>query len=279
MLVTVLVLVRVHAWVIWPGYGPSVTKSTEIVRVLAEELVNLPPGTRVASEADVGQRFGVGRAAARAALGELERRMLVSRIQGGGTFTRRRIDYLVAPGRAPSWSRTVREAGATPRTVVLACDEVPLPADVAHELGCAPGEPGFRLVRRSFIDGMPAAWGVEWLTVALVPELPAALRHEESLDAILRDVARVRPERAWTRASMESAPDDASAGLGCRPGDPAWLIASLGRDGADGRPVLSTERWIRADAVRVIVELGAHGHGTTAARGATPGGPVSSLPT
>lgn len=232
------------------------TRSTEIVRVLAEELASLPPGTRVASESEVGKRFGVGRAAARAALGELERRMLVSRIQGGGTFTRRRVDYLVAPGRAPSWSRTVREAGATPRTVVLACDEVPLPDDVARALDVPPGEPGFRLVRRSFIDGMPASWGVEWLTVALVPELPAALRHEESLDAILRGLGRVRPERAWTRASMESVSDEASTGLGCRPGDPAWLIASLARDGAHGRPVLSTERWVRADAVRVVVELG-----------------------
>jgi DNA-binding GntR family transcriptional regulator len=259
-----------------------VSKSTEIVRTLAEELQNVPPGTRVASEADVGERFGVGRAAARAALGELERRMLVSRIQGVGTFTRRRVDYLVAPGRAPSWSRTIREAGAVPRTVVLACDEIPLPPDIAAELEAGPGEPGFRLVRRSFIDDMPAAWGVEWLSAALVPELPTALRHEESLDAILRGVARALPERAWTRASMESAPDDASAGLGCRPGDPAWLIVSLGRDGADGPPVLFTERWVRADAVRVIIELGAHGtsdHGTTAARGATPAGPVSSRPT
>ncbi|WP_435735800.1 GntR family transcriptional regulator [Cellulosimicrobium sp. PMB13] len=232
------------------------TRSTEIVRVLSDELSRLPPGSRVASEADVGSRFGVGRAAARAALEELERRMLVSRIQGVGTFTRRRVDYLVAPGRAPSWSRTLREAGATPRAVVLACDEVPLPDDVAAALGCEPGTPGFRLVRRSFIDGMPAAWGVEWLTTSLVPELPAALRHEESLDAILRSTARVLPERAWTRASMESAPEEASTGLGCRPGDPAWLIASLARDAVDGRPLLSTERWVRADAVRVVVELG-----------------------
>lgn len=224
--------------------------------MLADELAALPPGTRVASEAGVGLRFGVGRAAARAALEELERRLLVSRIQGVGTFTRRRVDYLVAPGRAPSWSRTVREAGATPRTVVLACDEVPLPDDVAGALQTVPGTPGFRLVRRSFIDGMPAAWGVEWLAAALVPELPAALRHEESLDAILRGTARVVPERAWTRASMESAPEDASTGLGCCPGDPAWLIASLARDGVGGRPLLSTERWVRADAVRVVVELG-----------------------
>jgi len=233
-----------------------VTRSSEIVRVLAEELAVMPPGKRVASEAEVGARFGVGRAAARSALEELERRMLVSRIQGLGTFSRHRVDYLVSPGSAPSWSRTVREAGGTPRTVVLACDEVALPDDVAGALEVATGVPGFRLVRRSFIDDMPAAWGVEWMTAELVPELPLALRHEESLDAILRGTAKVLPERAWTRASMESAPEEASAGLGCRPGDPAWLIVSLARDGRDGRPLLSTERWVRADAVRVVVELG-----------------------
>jgi DNA-binding GntR family transcriptional regulator len=240
----------------WALYGPRVTRSTEIVEVLAEELSQLAPGTRVASEAEVGHRFGVGRAAARAALEELERRMLVSRIQGLGTFTRRRVDYLVAPGRPPSWSRTLRAAGATTRAVVLACDEVPLPPEVAAPLDVAAGEPGFRLVRRSFIDDMPAAWGVEWLATALVPELVTALRHEESLDAILRATAGVVPERAWTRASMESAPDDASAGLGCRTGDPAWLVVSLARAEQDGRPLLFTERWIRADAVRVVVELG-----------------------
>lgn len=256
----------VHRAATWAGYGPGVTRRTlparssaQIVRVLADELADLPSGTRVASEAEVGQRFGVGRAAARAALGELERRMLVSRIQGLGTFTRRRVDYLVAPGRAPSWSRTLREAGASPRTVVLACDAVPLPADVAAALAASPGTPGFRLVRRSYIDEMPAAWGVEWLAADLVPELSAALRLEESLDTILRESAGVDPERAWTRASVEPAPEEASEALGCRPGDPAWLMASLARDGADGRPLLSTERWVRADAVRVVLELG-HGH-------------------
>jgi DNA-binding GntR family transcriptional regulator len=253
----------VHRTATWDRYGPRVSAengpaspSARIVRVLADELAGLPSGTRVASEAEVGRRFGVGRAAARAALVELERRMLVSRIQGLGTFTRRRVDYLVAPGLAPSWSRTLREAGASPRTVVLACDAVPLPAAVATELETEPGTPGFRLVRRSHIDEMPAAWGVEWLTADLVPELPAALRLEESLDAILRDSAGARPERAWTRASVEPAPEVAVDGLGCRPGDPAWLMVSVARDGATGRALLFTERWVRADAVRVVLELG-----------------------
>jgi DNA-binding GntR family transcriptional regulator len=233
-----------------------VSRSTPIVAALADEIRTMPPGSRVPSEAAVGMRFGVGRAAARAALDELERRMLVSRVQGVGTFTRRRVDYLVSPAGAPSWSETVARAGGRPRTVVLACELRPAPAARAAALQVSVDEPAFRLVRRSFIDDVPAAWGVEWVPADLVPELRAALRHEDSLHRVLQRVAGVAPERAWTRASMEAVPEEASGGLGCRVGDPAWLIESVNRDGADGRPVSVTRRWVRADAVRVVVELG-----------------------
>lgn len=216
----------------------------------------MPPGTRVASEAEVGSRFGVGRAAARAALAELERRMLVSRVQGAGTFTRRRIDYLVSPGRAPSWSQTVRRAGGEPETVVLSCDLVVAPAEVCDSLELGSDAQAYRLVRRSFIDEMPAAWGIEWVPPAVVLDLPTALRFEASLDSILRQSTRTDTVRALTRASMESAPEEPARALGCRVGDPVWLIASLIRGGIGGPPVLWAHRWVRADAVRVVLELG-----------------------
>ena len=49
----------------------------DIADQLAEELAACEPGTRVASEPELANRFGVGRAAARSALQELERRLLV----------------------------------------------------------------------------------------------------------------------------------------------------------------------------------------------------------
>ena len=67
------------------------------------------------------RRFGVGRAAARSALQELERRLLVRRVQGAGTFVNRRIDYVISRTRPPSWHATVDRggrgaAGRRPRT-------------------------------------------------------------------------------------------------------------------------------------------------------------------
>jgi len=230
------------------------SRSREIAEELAAELGLLPPGTRVGTEAAIGERFKVGRAAARAALQELERRALVRRVQGAGTFTARRVDYLISNGATPSWSATIRAAGATPRTRVLSCEPVEMPPRVAARLGRPVGSRCFLLHRRSFSDGLPASWGAEWVPADLLPELPTAVRVEESLDRILRDMAGVAPERAWTRATLETARADGAAGLCCRTGDPAWLVENLNRDADDGRLLVLTERWIRFDAIRVVLE-------------------------
>lgn len=229
--------------------------SQRIAATLADEYARLPPGSQVATELEVARRFTVGRAAARAALHELERRLVVRRVQGRGTFTMARIDYLITPGQPASWSTTVREAGGDPRTTVLSCEPVPLPDEVAAHLGRRPGEPCHLLQRRSFIDGLSASWGREWVPISLVPSLRAALRVEPSLDAVLRATALVEPVRSTVRATVEPASAEVAEGLDCRTADNVWFIESVTVDGRDGAPLMFTQRWIRTDAVRVVLEV------------------------
>jgi len=132
------------------------TRYLEIAERLAAELVGCPPGTRVASEPELAGRFGVGRAAARSALQELERRLLVRRIQGAGTFVNRRIDYVISRNRSPSWHATVAAAGATPRSQVKSVEQAPLPAERAAQLDLLPGIAAHRIVRNFFIDDLLA---------------------------------------------------------------------------------------------------------------------------
>lgn len=231
-------------------------KYREIAAALAAEIAGLPPGTKVEPELAVAARFGVSRAAARAAVQELERQFLVRRVRGRGTFTSRRVDYPITSRRPPSWSQTLREAGATPRTVVRSCVEVPMRPNVAHKLHAAEGSTVWRLQRRSFTDDLPASWGTEWVPTAAVRELPAALRSIESLDRIVRDIGAVVPVRSWVRASMEAAADEVADELGIGLGSPVWLVESLNKDAATDTPIYLTERWIRADAIRVVFEAG-----------------------
>jgi GntR family transcriptional regulator, phosphonate transport system regulatory protein len=241
-----------------PATFPTVTATRylEIADELAAELAGAPAGSRVDGEHGIGRRFGVGRAAARAALQELERRLLVRRVQGAGTFVNRRIDYTIAHDRRPSWHETVMAAGAHPRTVVRSIETLPLPAEHAPALGLPAGTPCHRLVRQFYIDDLLAARVHEWVPRELVADLDLAVQAAESLDLVLRQVGRVDPVRAWCRVSLDVPPPEVCAGLEVEPSRPVWLVESVSRDAATGRPVMCSRSWTRADAVRVVVELG-----------------------
>lgn len=232
------------------------TRSLDIAGRLAAELHGLPAGTRVAGEHEIMRRFDVGRAAARAALQELERRLVVRRARGSGTFVNRRIDYVLSRERRPSWHETVAAAGARPRQVVRDIAVLPLPPDRAAMLDLEPGTPAHLLRRLSYIDDLLASCTREWVPVATVPDLGPALHAEGSLDAVLRQVARLDPVRAWSRVSLDVPPPDVLADMEMAASEPLWLVESVNRDRVSGAPVMCSSGWMRADMVRVVVELG-----------------------
>jgi GntR family phosphonate transport system transcriptional regulator len=229
----------------------------EIVDTLVVDLAGCRPGARVASEHEIAARFTVSRAVAGAALRELESRLLVRRVRGSGTFVNGRIDYIISADRAPSFSQTVRAAGAEPRSVVRSVTAEPLPGDLAARLERAPGSPAHRIVRQSWINGMPSGWVSEWIPDDVFPDgADVAVRAVESLDQVLRQMAGVEPVRAWCRVSMELPPPEVAAGLETDPGRHVWLVESVNRDARRHFPVLTNIWWTRPDVIRVTVEMG-----------------------
>lgn len=231
------------------------TRYLEIADRLAAELSGCAPGTKVASENEIAARFGVGRAASRAALQELERRLVVRRVQGAGTFVNRRIDYRMSQSVPPSWHATVAAAGARPRAVVKSVDRLSLPDDVAGQLELPAGARAYRVVREFYIDELLASWVQEWVPVAEVPDLDLALHVVDSLDTVLRQMGRVRPVRAWCRVSIDVPPERVQRGLRIEARQLAWQVDSLSRDAASGRVLMCSTSWTRIDAVRLVVEM------------------------
>ena len=232
------------------------TRYPEIVGALAADLAGRHPGDRIPSEHEIATRFGVSRAAARAAVQELEDRLMVRRVRGSGTFVNHRIDYVISHRRAPSWHRTIAAAGAVPRSVVKEIRDDTLDAELAARLERPEGSPACVLVRQYFINDLVAGWTTEWLPADICPPAAdVAVRAVESVDLVLRQMARVEPVRAWCRISMDVPPPDAAAGLEIDDSHHAWLVESMSRDKTSGRPVLASAAWTRVEMVRIIVEM------------------------
>ncbi|MEU6270610.1 GntR family transcriptional regulator [Saccharopolyspora shandongensis] len=231
------------------------SRYVEIADTLAAELAQLPAGSRIAGEHEIAARFAVGRAAARAAMQELEQRLLVRRVRGAGTFVNRRIDYVISQRRAPSWHQTVREAGAEPRSVVRDVRRAPLPAAEAELLERPTGSPASLLIRQYYVDDLLHGWSNEWIPADVLPDVEIAVHSVESVDSILRQMARVRPVRSWCRVSNTLPEPEVVAGLEIESGRPVWLVESVSRDSGTGLPVLFSRSWSRPDSARIVVEM------------------------
>ncbi len=197
----------------------------------------------------------MGRGAARSALQELERRLLVRRVRGAGTFVNSRIDYVISRDRPPSWHASVQAAGATPRSVVRRVDRVGLPEPEAKWFAREPGSPAYLVVREFYADDLLASWSEEWIPADIVPELDVAMQVVDSVEDVLRQVGRLQLVRTWHRVALEIPPPRVLRELEVEASCPVYRWENHSRDAASGRVLRRSTAWTRADVVRVIVEL------------------------
>ena len=113
-----------------------------------------PPGSRLPSEHELAQRFGVARSTIRHALTVLGEDGLIASHQGA------RRTVLAEPrlqnfGELRSFSRWARSIGAEPTGRVELLERRAATEVQAHELGLAPGDPLVYVVRVRLLDGVP----------------------------------------------------------------------------------------------------------------------------
>jgi DNA-binding GntR family transcriptional regulator len=220
---------------------------------LERHVAGAAPGDRLPSEHDLMDRHEVSRLTARAALQELERRHLVRRVRGSGTFVARRIDYRISADMAPSWSQTVRDAGGEPLRRILGIGRVAPPPPVAAVLGST--QPVVAVSRVGTVDGLVADTGTSWVPTTLVDDLNTFLDDGGSLYESLV-AAGVTPRRRWTTAELVAVPAELAMHLELEGRPPVWRIASCNEDATTGRVVEYGEGWMRPDVYRVVLELG-----------------------
>lgn len=223
---------------------------------IMERYEDLPPHRALPSEHELGSYFGVNRQTIRAALDELERRWLIRRVKGSGSFRTRRYEYRIGPDIAPSFTRTVRAAGGEPRTENAKPFTRPASVTEREILDLAPNAQVTVLERVRFIDGAPVSTATSVLPAARVPKLATVMAADESLDAVLRRHYEFQPVRQWSQSRLASPPEDICELLKLRGRPPQILLKGLVSCAQSGQRLEYVESYLKPDVFDVVTEVG-----------------------
>jgi DNA-binding GntR family transcriptional regulator len=224
---------------------------------LEAELRTASSGDPVASETELARRFRVSRLTARAALQELERRHLVRRIQGRGTFVLRRLEYRIAPDGPASFTEIVTRAGGKPSTTNEKVRERVASAAERKTLGLPARSRVIEITRRRWLNGEPVGWGTSVLPVELVPGLAGHLGADGSLYQAMVEQYDLQPQRAWFRSEVLTAPESVARQLDLRTRSDLYHNQGRLESARLKRPIEFNDGWLRTDVFNVVMEIGA----------------------
>jgi GntR family phosphonate transport system transcriptional regulator len=219
---------------------PGVTLWRQIYRAIEEEIAigNHLAGSRLQTEAQLSQRFGVNRHTVRRALEELSRNGLVRVEQGRGSFVAEDVlDYEVAP--RTRFSEWIRRHNKEPSGRVIDLREIVADTSIAAGLEVRAGARVVRLERVGLADGRPVSLATHHFPAARFPSLLTALRSAPTITEALAGEGVSDYRRRSTRVTARLP----------HPHEAALLETPR------NRPLLVTEN-INVDQDGVVVEYG-----------------------
>lgn len=230
------------------------SRSETIADELETELRDVPVGARMPSEHVLAARFAVNRSTARAALGELERRMIVRRVPGFGTYRRGALTYVVGPHTPPSFSASVRQGGGQPGHRLLSCTSRRAVSLERDHLELGSGAAVWVVERIFLVNGENAGFATSVLPHRPLPGLDRTLADGGSLHTALRRRYGITTARASYRLGWTDAPPRVTGHLGGDERCGLWLAESVNR--AAGGPRIEYSRtYLRPDILNVVFEM------------------------
>jgi GntR family transcriptional regulator len=234
----------------------SMRKRPSLVAQVREALLadvttgKLEPGTKLANENELADRFNVSRSTIREAVGGLMDAGYLARRHGSGTYvtssprTRHPLEMTV------SYTAMIRASGCTPTETILSKLLRPPAAAERDLLGLPDSEPLIAVERVRFADQRPVIYSRDQIPLALL-----GAYSDDTLDSSLY-ATLARAGHPVASATARLAPTTATAKLAkllvVRRGTPLLHIDQVDYD-ARGRPVMLSQEWHVPDAFDVVV--------------------------
>lgn len=235
-----------------PAPAERLPKAYRLKEELLELVRAMPPGSPIASERALAERYGVARATVRQALQDLMFEGRLYRLQGRGTFVAR--PKLTQTLHLTSHTREMESSGLVPGTEVLGTSAVEAVGEVAQMLVLPEGASVWKIERLRLANGEPMAIETLYVDASRFPDLGGKMERGGSFYGLLRtdyDVALVRGEE--TIECVLASPTAASV-LAIEPRSPMLKLTRCSRD-RDDRVVEYVESLYRGDRYRFVSPL------------------------
>lgn len=226
-------------------------------RLIAEELRSqiadgtYPFGSKLPTESEIADRFGVHRNTARQAIASLVADDLVEKRHGSGTFVMDQTLLVHRIGLRTRLSDSGRQGDSTSIRLLSAALESAPPADVATHLDLG-GRAALRIETTSAVNENTISRATSWFDADLTPGLDEHLARTRSITSALRAVGIDDYLRAWTTIGARTATAAESTDIGVPQGTTVLVLRSLNTL-IDGTPLQYANTRFRADRVELDV--------------------------
>jgi GntR family transcriptional regulator len=227
-------------------------KYYELRQWLRARVDGMPPGTPVAPERALSQRFNVSRTTVRQALHDLAVEGRIVRQQGRGTFVA--PPKVTQPMQLSSYTQAMSAQGRRPGSRIVDTSVIDAEPEVAEQLGVAAGSPVVRIERLRYADDEPMAVETVYLDHTRFANIGAELAADASLYALLENRYGVVLTGADETIETVLAPPAAARLLGTDAATPMLLLTRRTRE-SSGRPVEYVRSLYRGDRFRFSTHL------------------------
>ncbi|MDG3131532.1 GntR family transcriptional regulator [Streptococcus suis] len=168
----------------------------------------MSPNDKLFSERELTQLYGVSRITVRLALQELEKRGLVYKKHGKGTYVSEVSEVAVDLSQAYSFTEQMKRVGKVPQTSILSFDVAKATEYISQQLQMTVGEEVFVIERLRLADEVPMMLEKTYVPAALFPNLTSERLREKPLYEIFADdygqVIRLADEEFYASIALDN---------------------------------------------------------------------------
>lgn len=233
--------------------GSGVSLWLQIAETLEAEIREgvISRGSRLPTEAELAERFGVNRHTLRRAIAHLGQRGLVRATPGRGTFvTDGAISYRI--GARTRFSEIVTAAGRQPSGHLLDAHRVAAPVDVARRLGIAGGAPVIRLETLREVNGRPIGLASNHLPLPRFEGIEAHFAATGSISAALAVYGVREYRRLESRITARVADALEMRLLDIQRGHPVLVVEATEVDDT-GQPIIAQVTRFAAERLELVI--------------------------